>query len=183
MLAKDIVTTVTPDSVRVLRNPLNGWVMYVGRTWDADFWDKYKYDDMPTSDGRTVRVSDYANTCYVRTSWSSLEPEEGKYAWNQADSRLMHLLKSARERQMKLAFRIVVDGRDQGQNTPLYVFEAGAKGFPDPNNPTVMCPYPDDSVFQVKYAKFLEAFAKEFGDEWPIVLLNDGDSISPIRGT
>ena len=28
-----------------------------------------------------------------------------------------------------------------------------------------------------------ETFAKEFGDEWHIVLLNDGDSISPIRGT
>lgn len=28
-----------------------------------------------------------------------------------------------------------------------------------------------------------EAFAKEFGDEWPIVLLNDGDSFSPIRST
>ena len=164
MLAKDIVTTVTPDSVRVLRNPLNGWVMYVGRTWDADFWTKYKYDDMPTSDGINVRVSDYANTCYVRTSWSSLEPEEGKYAWHQADSRLMRMLNSARERQMKLAFRIVVDGRDQGQNTPLYVFKAGAKGFTDPNNPKVMCPYPDDSVFQVKYTKFLEAFAKEFND-------------------
>ena len=28
-----------------------------------------------------------------------------------------------------------------------------------------------------------EAFAKEFGDEWPIVLLNDGESFSLIRGT
>ena len=27
-----------------------------------------------------------------------------------------------------------IDSRDQGQNTPLYVKEAGAKGFQDPNN-------------------------------------------------
>jgi hypothetical protein len=50
---------------------------------------------------------------------------------------------------MELAFRIVVDSRDQGQNTPLYVKEAGACGFQDPNNPSVWSPYPDDPVFML----------------------------------
>ena len=161
--AGDAVVSFKPDTVRVLRNPLCGWVMYVGRGWDADFWQKEGYDAMSVGDS-TVRVSDYANTCYIRTSWSSMEPEEGKYFWLDPSSKLNRLLKSATDRGMKLAFRIVVDSRDQGQNTPLYVKEAGAKGFQDPGNPKNWSPYPDDPVFQEKYAKFLKALATEFND-------------------
>lgn len=161
--AGDVSVTFSPDTVRVLRNPLNGWVMYVGRTWDDNFWTTEGYDAISVGDS-TVRVSDYANTCYIRTSWSSMEPEEGKYFWNDPSSRLGKLLQSALRRGMKLAFRIVVDSRDQGQNTPLYVKEAGAKGFQDPGNPKNWSPYPDDPVFQQKYAKFLRALASEYND-------------------
>lgn len=160
---KTVTTHITPDTLRVLRNPLNGWVMYGGRTWDGSFWQDKGYDSMQTPDG-TVRVSDYASTFYLRTSWASLEPEEGVYTWNNPGSRLMRVLDSALRRNMKLAFRIVVDGRDQGQNTPLYVFKAGARGFQDPNNPKVICPYPDDSVFQTKYERFITALATRFND-------------------
>lgn len=164
LAAKNVVTSVQPDTEKVLRNPLNGWVMYAGRTWNENFWTENGYDNILTSEGTRVKVSDYANTMYLRTSWSMFEPEEGKYAWNDPDSRLMKLLNSALKRNMKLAFRIVVDCRDQGQNTPKYVFEAGAQGFPDPNNPKVMSPYPDDPVFQEKYSKFIAAMAKHFND-------------------
>lgn len=163
--AKDIKVSIEPDTTTVLRNPLSGWVMYLGRTWDENFWVNQGYDAMPADNGKTeVRVSDYASTCYIRTSWSSFEPEEGKYVWNDSDSRLHKLLNSCLKRGMKLAFRIVVDSRDQGQNTPLYVKEAGAKGFSDPNNSKLWSPFPDDSVFQQKYAKFLEAMAGQYND-------------------
>lgn len=161
--AKDVTVSFRPDTVRVLRNPLNGWVMYVGRNWDENFWETEGYDVMSVGDS-TVRVSDYANTCYIRTSWSSMEPEEGEYFWKNPNSRLSKLLQSALKRGMKLAFRIVVDSRDQGQNTPLYVRQAGAEGFIDPGNPKNWSPYPDDPVFQEKYAKFLKALASEFND-------------------
>lgn len=100
---------------------------------------------------KPVKVSDYANTCYIRTSWSSLNPSEGVYIWDDPNARLTKLIQSVLNRNMRLAFRIVVDGRDQGQNTPLYVFEAGAKWYSDPNSgkETVRkSPYPDDPVFQ-----------------------------------
>lgn len=161
--ARDVVTSIEPDTVRVLRNPLNGWVMYLGRAWDENFWEEQGYDRMNVGDS-TVCVSDYANTCYVRTSWSSLEPEEGQYAWNDPDSRINRLFSSVLRRHMKLAFRIVVDSRDQGQNTPLYVRDAGARGFQDPNNPAIWSPYPDDPVFQQKYAMFISALAHEYND-------------------
>ena len=76
-----------PDKETVLRNPLNGWVLYLERNWDETFWDKTGYDHIVTSTGDTVKVSDYANTVYVRTSWRAFEPEEGKYAWTDPDSR------------------------------------------------------------------------------------------------
>lgn len=154
-----------PDTVTVLKNPLTGWVMYLGRGWDENFWDKYHYDEMSVHGGdSTVRVSDYAGTCYLRINWNMLEEQEDKYAWNDPDSRIYKLLASVRSRGMRLAFRINVDSRDQGQNTPLYVKEAGAKGFQDPNNPQLWSPYPDDSIFQQKYEKFLKAFAAAFDD-------------------
>ena len=90
MFAKDIKVSIQPDTTTVLRNPLSGWVMYLGRTWDENFWTHKGYDSMSVENGKsTVRVSDFASTCYLRTSWSSLEPEEGKYIWNNPDSRRM----------------------------------------------------------------------------------------------
>ena len=128
--ARTRTVTFEPDTTRVLRNPLQGWVMYMGRTWDENFWTEKGYDSMKVDvDGTTVRVSDYASCAYMRTSWASFEPEEGKYIWNDPDSRLMKLIKSVNDRGLRVAFRIVIDGRDQGQNTPQYVFDAGAEGY------------------------------------------------------
>ncbi len=164
--AKNRTVKFSPDSTTVLRNPLQGWVMYLGRNWDENFWTERGYDSMKAA-GETepVRVSDYASCAYMRTSWKSFEPEEGKYIWNDPDSRLMKLIKSVHDRGLRVAFRIVIDGRDQGQNTPQYVFDAGAEGYYDPKNPGKnLSPYPDDSVFQAKYAKFFKAFAEYFDD-------------------
>lgn len=163
-MAQGATVTFSPDTLRVLRNPLQGWVMYLGRNWDENFWDEQGYDNMKVpGDTATVRVSDYAGCAYIRTSWASFEPEEGRYAWNDPDCRLMKLLKSVRDRGLRVAFRIVVDGRDQGQNTPQYVFDAGAQGYYDPKNPGKnRSPYPDDPVFQEKYAKFFREFARHY---------------------
>lgn len=152
-----------PDTVTVLRNPLCGWVMYLGRSWDSDFWEKQGYDEMPASDGTVVKVSDYAGTAYIRTSWASLEPEEGVYAWRDTSSRISRLFRTVQDRGMRLALRIVVDGRDQGQNTPMYVIDAGAEYFTSGKGEH-KSPYCDDPVFQEKYARFIEAMAEDFND-------------------
>ena len=159
------VVEFVPDTETVLKNPLNGWVMYLGRRWDADFWTETspQYDAMPTSEGTVVKVSDYATTAYIRTHWSMLEPEEGKYMWRDPDSRISRLLKSCTDRGLRLAFRIVVDGRDQGQNTPMYVINAGAEYYTEGKG-NHKSPYADDPVFQEKYARFLKAFAEDFND-------------------
>lgn len=166
--AGNVTVKVAGDKKTVLRNPLNGWVMYMGRGWDENFWTTEGYDNMKVPElAKSVKVSDYASTCYIRTSWSSLNPSEGVYIWNDPNARLTKLLKSALDRNMRLSFRIVVDGRDQGLNTPQYVFDAGAASYADPNGnngESRKSPYPDDEIFQQKYAAFIEAFAKEFDD-------------------
>lgn len=160
--AQDVVR-FSPDTTSVYKNPLCGWVMYVGRSWDDDFWTSQNYDAMPTSEGTAVKVSDYSGTAYIRTSWASFEPEEGHYLWRDPSSRMYRLIKSISDRGMRLAFRIVIDGRDQGQNTPLYVMDAGAEFFTSENG-RHKTPYSDDPVFQEKYARFLTALAEDFND-------------------
>ncbi|MEA4984062.1 MAG: DUF4832 domain-containing protein [Paludibacter sp.] len=150
------------NKTKVLKNPLNGWVMYAARDanesyWDTEFW---------VSDiAKTVKVSDYASACYIRTSWSSLNPSDGVYTWRDPNSRLGNLIKGAERRGLPIAFRIVVDGRDQGMNTPEWVFNAGAKYYlQDANYPTRRTPYPQDPVFKQYYTKFIEALAEDFND-------------------
>lgn len=155
---------IVPDTVSVIRNPLNGWVMYLGRNWDEHFWETAGYDSMPVdSSGHVAKVSDYCGTAYIRLGWSYMESEEGKYFWNDPESRLYKLLKSVQDRGLRLAFRIVVDGRDQGQNTPMYVIDAGAKCFVSKvGDKDIYTPYPDDPVFQEKYSRFIKAFAERY---------------------
>lgn len=44
MQAQSVKVQITPDTVSVLKNPLSGWVIYLGRTWDENFWEKQGYD-------------------------------------------------------------------------------------------------------------------------------------------
>lgn len=158
---------LSPDRTSVLRNPLNGWTLYIGRSWDENFWTSQGYDNISVpSLGTTIKVSDYASTAYLRTTWKALEPSEGEYVWNDPNSTFSRLLKSVRERDMRFALRIVVDGRDQGQNTPQYVFDSGCSWYDDPAylGKGRISPYPDDPVFQEKYSKFIHALAEKFDD-------------------
>ena len=164
-IAGNVTVKIASDKKTVLRNPLSGWVLYMSGAWDETFWQTQGYDKVYVTDlGQNVRVSDYASTCYIRTGWQRMEPEEGKYFWNDPSSSLMRLVQSAWDRGLRVASRIVVDGRDQRLNTPQYVFDAGARWYPDGTNEERKSPYPDDPVFQQKYAKFVEAFAEAFDD-------------------
>ncbi|WP_442589446.1 DUF4832 domain-containing protein [Pedobacter sp. AW31-3R] len=157
-------TLVSPKYNRtaVLRNPLNGWVMYGARTADESYWDtEYYVSDL----GKKVKAIDYASACYIRTSWASLNPSDGVYAWNDPNSQIAKLIKGAEKRGVPVAFRIVVDGRDQGMNTPKFVFDAGAAYYLENTAfPTRITPIPQDPIFRSYYAKFIEELAKEFNN-------------------
>lgn len=150
------------DGHSFLRNPLNGWVMYAPRNADDTYWDIEYF--VPAL-RKKVKVIDYASACYVRTSWSSLNPSDGIYAWDDPNSKIGNLIKGAQKRGLPIALRIVIDGRDQGQNTPKFVFEVGAKYYLENKKyPDRQTPYPQDVVFRKYYSKFITALAKEFND-------------------
>ena len=156
--------TVKPayNKSQVLHNPLNGWVMYVSADYDPSYFDKEIYVPLL---GKNVKVADYASACYIRTKWSVLNPADGEYAWKNPDSKIYKLVQAARERKLPIAFRVVVDGRDQGANTPQFVYDAGAEyAMSEPKYPDRKTPMPQDPVFQRYYEKFVEAFAAEFND-------------------
>ena len=44
--AGNVTVKITPDKKTVLRNPLNGWVIYMGRGWDENFWTTEGYDNV-----------------------------------------------------------------------------------------------------------------------------------------
>ncbi|GAA4802966.1 hypothetical protein GCM10023231_34900 [Olivibacter ginsenosidimutans] len=146
----------------VFRNPMNGWVMYAARTADAAYWDTEFY---VSNLGKKVKAIDYASACYIRTSWASMNPREGVYSWRDPNSQIGKLIKGAEERGLPIAFRFVVDGQDQGLNTPQFVFDAGAKYYMvDSKFPDRLSPYPQDPVFQKYYVKFIQALAEDFND-------------------
>ncbi|MGN7786332.1 hypothetical protein ACTJIJ_17500 [Niabella sp. 22666] len=150
------------DSTTVLRNPLNGWVMYGQRTATDTYWDTQFY--VPEL-GQNVKAIDYASACYIRTSWRSLNPSPGVYAWRDLNSQIGKLINGVKTRGLPIAFRIVVDGRDQGANTPQFVFDAGAAYWlSNPAAPTQKTPFPQDSVFRQYYTTFIEELAKDFND-------------------
>ena len=159
-LARDNkIIRIEPDRQRLLRNPQTGWVLYATPGVKEDFWEKC--DNMQVPGVGTVKVSDYAHTLYIRTSWRKLNPEENVYGWN-TDPMLKMLIEGARARKMRLAFRVVVDSRDKGYDfTPDFVREAGTKGFVWRGR---WSPYPDDPIFQKYYEKFVWALAKDFGN-------------------
>lgn len=141
-------------------NPLSGWVVYANENVSDDFWKKYDHIYVPEK-GTTVKISDYARTLYIRTHWSTFNPAEGVYGWD-TNEKLKKVIQGALDRGMRLSFRVVVDSRDRkNEATPAYVFDAGAKYYTDNGKRS---PYPDDPIFQEKYAKFIEAFAQKYND-------------------
>lgn len=166
------VINIQPDKERLLRNPLNGWVVYASARTSPDFWDQLDHMNVPSL-GHSVKVSDYAQTLYIRLSWTDLNPEDGVYGWETNDN-IKSLIKGAMERKMRLAFRVVVDSRDKPYGfTPAFVKKAGAKGSVSRGR---WSPYPDDPIFQKYYEKFMAAFGKAFNNP-DIVDFIDGFSL------
>lgn len=109
--AENVTVRINPNKTRVLRNPLNGWVLYLAREKNETFWEERGYDHMYVPDlAKYVKVSDYASSCYLRTNWKTLEPQKGKYAWDDPSSDISRIIKSVHDRGLRIALRVLVDG-------------------------------------------------------------------------
>ena len=168
----NIEVKITADRKSVLKNPLTGWAMYVSGTADPSYLDTEYY---VSSLGKSVRVSDYSTCIYVRTSWRNFNPEEGVYFWDDPDSKLYKIYTRAQELGLPMAFRVVVDGRDQGANTPEWVYEKGAAYWPSSEIPRFSdrkVPNVLDQTWRKYYEKFIEDFAAKFNDPTKIAFID-----------
>ncbi len=183
---KDNQVTIYPteDTTSLIRNPAMGWGLYDDASGKVAIAENY----WATQDEAAKK---YASFFYIRWRWSDMEPEEGKYAWLHDDN-FKKLIKGALDRNLKLAFRIYVNGQDNiKQGTPDYVRAAGAKGYQTQRGGggKNWTPYPDDPVFQTKFSKFIQAFAKEFDDPSRVDFVDgnglgqwgEGDNIKTIH--
>ncbi|MDR0692914.1 MAG: DUF4832 domain-containing protein [Prevotellaceae bacterium] len=136
--------------------------MYASASAEDTYWDTEFYvADL----GKKVKAIDYASACYIRTSWATMNPGDGVYAWRDPNTKVGKMIEGARQRGKPIAFRFVVDGRDQGLNTPQFVFDNGAEYYlENASYPTRKTPYPQNPVFQQYYTKFIEALAEDFND-------------------
>jgi len=163
--------SVVPDRTTLYKNPMLGWVIYagLGSGLSDTFWEDY--DNMPSSEGN-IKVSDYATTLFIRGAWSDFNPEEDKYVWDEDVNtdparRFKMLAEGAKERNLKLAFSFIVDSQDKHYNfTPAYVKDApGMTGYvTTTGSVNVWSPYPDNTVFQQYYEKFIKAVAQKYDD-------------------
>ena len=153
---------LTINTSDVYRNPMNGWVMYVSGSADPSYFDTQFY---LSELGKNVYVRDYASACYIRTGWKSLNPRDCVYAWENPSDPIYKLVKRAEELGLPIAFRVVVDGRDQRENTPQFVFDAGAEYWLENNNyPDRKTPLAMDPIWRQYYEKFVKAFAQRFNN-------------------
>ncbi len=142
----------TPDLTSNLRNPAMGWMMYEeGWSFDRERPENIWTPELFWEEMEKVNAPAYSNILYIRMKWKLLEPEEGKYAWIH-DEKYKEYINKAKEHGLKLAFRVFFDG-----GVPQYVYNAGA-------GRSGSQPYYDDPIFQQKFFKFLDAFAKEYNN-------------------
>lgn len=150
-----IICTCIPDTISVIHNPCTGWSIYTDGYIPKSADDYYKGME-------NCGALAYATSLYIRLPWALLEPEEGKYAWIYNEE-FKKLIAGAKERNIKLAFRVYYDNKDYRiPVSPRYLIDAGAEGYQ--SNTNIWSPYADDPVFLSKLDKFLKAMGKEFND-------------------
>jgi hypothetical protein len=166
LCAKTVTIYPPEDSLSMLRNPATGWVLYGAENGNEPDSSAYWSALWPEAVAA-------ASIFYVRTLWSKMEPSEGRYAWNE-NARFKSLVQGAVDRGLTLAFRIYVTSQDVPQQaTPEWVFQAGSKSYATNNGKS---PYPDDPVFQDKFARFIEAFGAKYNNP-RLVSFVDGNGL------
>lgn len=101
------VTVTFTEDIEVFRNHGQGWTALT--KWQL------------TQKDQDVNLGQL----YTRTTWASLEPEEGKYNWSEFDD----MLKVAEEQGVPFSFRIMCAWMSSKTlATPQWVFDKGAKG-------------------------------------------------------
>ena len=108
-----------------------------------------------TGQGKTISAVALAHPkidgVHLRAKWDGLNPTEGNYDWTWLDKQII----AARDAGKTIALSI-----GAGDQTPTFVYDAGARYVTDVGGARV--PVPWDLVFQAKFKTFLQAVAAHF---------------------
>ena len=176
------------DKHSFIQNPATGWVLYI----EDCYADPYAADGVKITQGMTTEQY-WANIdqlmdrglqpsiLYIRLGWSWFEPSEGNYAWNDPDSDIYKLIQGAKERNLQLAFRVLIDSTDNSQQAiPEWVFEKGlpvdsyttAWNLEDDSEISVKEGKCDDPVFLENFEAFLKAFGERFDTDSSVAYID-----------
>jgi hypothetical protein len=112
-----------------------------------------------------------SGTAYYRWYWKSLEPEEGKYAFDMFDK----LLARCRENNQALAFRIMCED-PWGEGLPDWLIKKGIRRTYTacPQEGAHYSPDMSDSIFMYYHEKLIRAFGERYDGHPDIALLDIG---------
>lgn len=196
-LTENRITSLDDGSVKIefaedkhslIKNPATGWVLYI----EDCYANPYAPDGIEITQGMTAeeyweeidRLMEQdlkPSILYIRLGWSWFEPEEGQYAWEDPDSDISRLIQGAKDRDLQLAFRVLIDSTDNSQQAiPEWVFDKGlqADNYTSVSNmetgkslqvKDAKC---DDPIFLEYFEKFLKAFGERFDTDSSVAYID-----------
>jgi hypothetical protein len=164
------------DKTSFIKNPYMGWSVYVeygctlhekrgndpyGLCINADCPELY-FDRLDSEIKRGLKPS----ILYIRLGWQWFEPQKGVYAWRDPSSILSRYIQRAKERQMQIAFRILVSDEYHGDDVtkhtvPAWLFDEQGFEF-YLNNEKSRTPYYDNKTYLKYYERLICELAKDF---------------------
>lgn len=157
------------DTGAALCNPGMGWVLHY-------------YDNVPEHYGSKLEPADTVDdfpgltVVYLRSPWSYIEPQEGKFAWSVLDTPAQRWVAKGKQ----IALRISCCESWCRWATPEWVQKAGAKGHNFRSGKGVQDDGPlwepdyDDPVFLDKLDRFLAALAARYDGSPEIAFIDVG---------
>jgi len=139
------------DNGEALVNPDMGWNIYYYTSSD---YRAYGYGLEPSD---TVEDFPGVSSVYLRLPWSFLEPEEGKFMWENFDTPAQRWIEKGKQ----VCFRVMTMDNIH-QSTPEWVFAAGAKGIPVKMTAEMIEPDYDDPIYLEKLDNFVRAMALRY---------------------
>ena len=170
--------TVVPSEIEAaLPNPYMGWGIWAGRRQFGYNEKSFTVQDDTTGFGDDAPLF---NWVLVDWDWASLEPEEGKFNWNDFDSVVSYW--AARNKQFMVRFWVTDDagwnGHPGAPVLPDWIWKKGMKYSEYVGNGSVKqkeLVYADpsyQSIYLPALKKFLVAFAEKYDKPGtPVILL------------
>ncbi|MGN0355113.1 MAG: DUF4832 domain-containing protein [Muricoprocola sp.] len=158
---------------------------YIFVTWKANTWkQEFPEGEKPVTNplkgfvawGENYREDPWVSFAYVPVYWNLLEPEEGKYDFEELEERC-HFKKWG-ENHVRLILRVVADSpsEERHMDIPQWLYEkmGEAGDWYDSDYGKGFSPDYRSTVFQEAHAKLIQALADRYGENPQVAFLQLG---------